>query len=892
MSIRRRLQSVLWRVPIEQEVREELAHHVELRTEELIARGVEPSEARRQALARLGNPARMTTTLTSIGRRRDRTFARREWLSELRQDLAFALRQARRQPGFTLAAVLTLALGIGATTAIYGVVHAVLLKPFPMLEPDRVLRAYTRWRDNAGSTSVGNYDYIRQRVQTIEHLAAAGAFNVTLSDDGVPERVPGAQVTWSYFRVFDVAPLHGRVFSADEDQPGAGHVVVLSHRLWQRRFGGDLRILGQQIRLSGIPHDVIGVMPPSFREIAEREELWTPTAFTAEQLATHDGHYLQMYGLRRADVTLAQVNDELTRIAQSLAVDFPHDNVDRGASAEPFDVSVVGNYRTRLYVLLGAVLIVLLTACGNVANLLLARLAARSRELAIRAAIGAGRWRIVRQVMTESLVLAMMGGLAGVVAASWALPLLIARAPAGVPRLATASLDLSVIGTALLLVLGTTALVGLLPALLSTRGDLNNELGDGKGASGRTLRPWVRQSLIAAQAAMVVIVLAGAALLIRSAIKLEQVPIGFDTSGVLLTRVALPSVQYRTPAVVKATFDDLETRLRSAPGVAGVALDSQAPLLGFGGSNGLIPEGRAIGMGSVIPSQSHFVSAEYFHVLRIPMVAGRAFTDADIRSAPLVMIINHALARAAFGDDDPIGKRISCCEAGPEGPDAPMWKIVVGVAADIRTRGPATAPRPEFYLPIAQIPDVGWSWVENSMNLMMRVESGDPAALVSVVRDAVRTVDPSLPVFGVTTMDEGLARTMAQARFNTTLMTLLGASALLLAALGIYSVIAWLVAQRTREIGLRMALGASAGEVVRRMTLHGLKPVVAGLSVGLLGALGVGRFIEGQLFNTGARDPLAIGAVVALLLTVAIIASIVPAWRAASVDPSKALREG
>jgi putative ABC transport system permease protein len=387
-------------------------------------------------------------------------------------------------------------------------------------------------------------------------------------------------------------------------------------------------------------------------------------------------------------------------------------------------------------------------------------------------------------------------------------------------------------------------------------------------------------------------VLTGAALLVRSAIKLQQVPIGFDTSGVLSTRVALPSGEYRTPATVRATFQDLQDRLQSAPGVAAVALDSQPPLVGGVGSNGLIPEGRPLSMASVISSVSHFVSPEYFHVLRIPVLAGRAFTDADIRSAPLVMIINETAARAAFGDADPIGKRITCCEPGPGGPDTAAWKVVVGVVADVRTRGPGTPPAPEFYLPIAQIPDVAWGWINNSLNLLLRVQTGDPAALVSVVRDAVRTVDPALPVFGVSTMEEGLGRTMAQARFNTVLMTTLGGSALLLAALGIYSVIAWLVAQRTREIGLRMALGASTSGVIRQMTLHGLKPVAVGLCAGLVGALAAGRVLEGQLFDTGARDPIAIGSVVVLLLVVSALASIVPAWRAASVDPSSALREG
>lgn len=889
MWIRRRLRSVLWRVPLEQEVHEELAHHVELRTEELVARGIPPDEARRQALDRLGDPRRMEKTLTAIGRRRDRTFAWREWWTELWQDLAFALRQCRRQPSFTLAAVLTLALGIGATTAIYSVVHAVLLKPLPAANPDRVLSVYTTWRGSQSSTSVGNFDYIRQRVKTLEHFAAMNALSFNLSDDGVPERVLGGRVTWNFFPVFGIAPLHGRVFTADEDRPGQDRVVVLSHKLWQRRFGGDPNVVGRQIRLNSVPFDVIGVMPRAFEEIAEFADLWTPIAFTPAQLAEHDLHYLDLFGLRRADTSLPQVRDELTRVVQALVVDHPDENLDRGAGTEPLDQAAVGDYRARLYVLLGAVLIVLLTACGNVANLLLARLAARSRELAIRAAIGANRWRIVRQVMTESLVLAGLGGALGVVAAYWLVPVLVANAPTGVPRLSTAQIDLPVLGASIALVLVTAALVGLLPALFATRADVNAELGAGKGTSGRALRPWIRQSLIAAQAAMVVVVLAGSALLIRSAIELQQVPIGFDTSGVLTARISLPAAQYRTPEVVKSTFLTLRERLEAAPGIAAAALDQQPPMTQGSSTNGLIPEGRPISIASVIPSNSHFISPGYFGLLKIPFVAGRDFATTDVRSAPLVMIVNETFAREAFNGADPIGKRVSCCEGKP---GEPSWKIVVGVVADIHSRGPATAPRPEFYLPFGQLPDVVWTWNGNTMSLLVRTASGDAAALAPVVRDVVRTIDPSLPIFAVNTMEEGLGRTMAQARFNTTLMTMLGGSALLLAALGIYSVIAWLVAQRAREIGLRMALGASARSVVGQMTLHGLRPVAIGLCIGLAVALAGSRVLEGQLFNTGARDPLAIGAVVAVLTIVSALASLVPAWRAAAVDPSRALREG
>ena len=359
--------------------------------------------------------------------------------------------------------------------------------------------------------------------------------------------------------------------------------------------------------------------------------------------------------------------------------------------------------------------------------------------------------------------------------------------------------------------------------------------------------------------------------------------------GVLSARIALPAAQYRSAEQVKATFLEILERLQASPGVSVAALDPQPPLLGGGGSNGLLPEGRPERMESVIVSRAHFVSPDYFNVLRIPLRAGRGFTAQDIRSAPLVMVINETLAREAFGTDDPLGKRFGCCEGTPGNP---VWKIVVGVVADVHARGPAEPPRPEFYLPVAQMHHVFWGWTQNTMSVIARAEGGDAAALASVIRSAVRGVDPTLPVYRISTMEEGLRQTMAQARFNTSLMLLLGVTGLILAALGIYSVIAWLVAQRTREIGVRMALGASAGAVVRDMTSHGLKPVIIGLAIGVAGALATGKLIEGQLFEVGARDPIALGSVVVLMLLVAGLAAIVPAWRASTIDPSTALHQG
>jgi predicted permease len=883
MSLRRRLRSLLWRVPLQQEIHDELDHHRELRMRELVAGGWRPEAARAEAMRRT---AGMEATLMKLGAERNRYFARQEFLGELGQDITFALRQCRQRPGFTLAAVLTLALGIGATTAIFSVVHAVVLRPFAYADPDRVLITYTTFRGNLSAWSVGNFDYTRQRLTAFEHFGAMQFSSFNLADEDQPERVPGGRVTWDYFAVFGLPPAHGRTFTKEEDQPGRANVAVLSDRLWRRRFDANPDIVGRTIRMNAETYDVIGIMPPEFEQNGDGAELWVPVAFTPERLAMYDESYLNAYGRMKADVSLAQTRDDMARVAALLAIDHADMNKGRGADAMLLSDFLVVNYRLRLIVLLAAVALVLLIACANVANLLLARLAARGRELAIRAAIGAGRGRIVRQVLTESLVLAAIGGAAGLIAARWALPALVAMAPDGVPRLDTATLSGPVLAAAAGLVLVSTLIVGLLPAWQATRRTmLTAELGDGKGTAGGSMKPWVRQALIGAQAALVMVVLTAAALLVRSAIKLEQVPIGFDTTGVLTARIALPAAQYDTPARARETFGRLLEQVQASPAVPFAALDSQAPLVAQGGSNGLVPEGQPF-TGDRINSQSHFVTPDYFSVLRIPLKAGRVFAGADVRQAPLVMIVNETLARAAYGDADPIGKRMICCEGSPENP---IWKTVVGVVADVKARGPAQPPRPEFYLPLAQVPDVAWTWIGRTLHVIVRGD--DTAAMTTAIRGAVRSVDTSLPVFAIRTMDEGLQRTMAQARFNTLLMSLLATTGLVLAALGIYSVIAWLVAQRSREIGVRMALGASAGDVVRLMVAHGLEPVVGGLAVGVAGALAATRLLQNQLFEVGPRDPVTLVATAALLLAVAAGAAVVPAWRATGIDPSRALHE-
>lgn len=882
MTIRKRLQSILWRVPVEQEVRDEIALHVELRTRELIAAGMPAEAARAEAERRFGNAERVRSELTRIGHDRNRSFLRSEWLSELWQDLSFAWRYCRQNPVYALAAILTLAIGIGATTAIFSIVHAVVLRPFPYPDADRMLLVYTVSRGQPTNVSAGNYEYVRRRTTTLEHLAAWGGASFNLSEGSEPSRHPGAIVTASYFRAFAIPPLHGRTFTQAEDRPGGNPVAVISQRLWERQFAADPSVVGRTVRMNGLAHTIVGVMPASFDEVGYGEEVWVPAAFTPERLALYDEHFLTLVARQRADYSLAQVNDELSRIAGQLRRDHPEQNRDRGAEARVLGNYAVRDYRLRLFVLLGAVALVLIIACANVANLLLARLAARSRELAIRAAIGAGRGRIVRQVLTESLFISTIGGAVGLLLAWWSIPTIVSLAPAAVRRLESAALNGPVVAVAIVLVAICALIVGVLPAWFATRSaDMRGELGDGKGALSGSVKPWLRQTLIAGQAALVLVVLSGAALLIRSAVNLQQVELGFGTDGVLSARVALPVPAYPSPIQAREAFLQMLDQVAGAPGVTVAALDSQPPLLANGSTNGLIPEGRSLTDDRIL-SQSHFITPDYFELLRIPVVAGRTFTDADQRESPLVMIVNQTLARTAFGTADAIGKRMICCEGGP---DDPRYKTIVGVVADVHAFGPAVPPRPEFYLPIRQIPDPAWWWIGRSLHVLTRGDS--PAALTAAIRAGVRHVDPALPIFAVRTLDEGRAQSLAQARFNTLLMTLLGLTGLVLAALGIYSVVAWLASQRRREIGVRMALGASAGDVLSMMVWHGVKPVAAGLAA----TLATTRILQGELFNVEPRDPLLLGATVLVLLLVAGLAALLPARRAARIDPSRALNE-
>jgi predicted permease len=872
-------------------VDDELAFHLEMRTREYAERGLDPRVARENALARFGDFEEVRRTCRTIAEGRERDMRRREWLGELKQDLGFAWRQLLKNPGFTAVAVATLALGMGATAAIFSALYAVVLRPLPYPQPDQLVDVATTWRERPGRVSVGNYLYIREHSRSFQVLSAMEYASLNLADGGEPERVVGGRVTWDHFDVFGVRPLHGRVFTADEDQPGRGEVVVLSHRLWKRRFASDPSVVGRQVRLGGVPHDVLGVMPAAFDLTAESEELWVPIAFTPERRQMYDEHVLRISGRLRPEVSLAQAGADLARVAESLVRDHRDQNVERSVIARSFTETMLGVYRERLWLMLGAVALVLLIACANVASLLLARGAARGRELAVRAALGAGRARLVRQMLTESLLLAALGGLAGLAVAWAAVAMILRGSPPGVPRLEQVTVGAPVLAFTASLALFTSVVFGLVPALRASRQDVRGDLGaGGRGAVLGGSRDRLRRSLVAAEVALCLVLLAGAGLLIRSALKLQDVDPGFDASGVLSARVTLAPDAYPGHERAARAFEQMVEGLAQAPGVASVAASSLVPMGGGGGgSNGLVPEGRPMDLKSAIDALRYAVTPRYFRTMRVPLRRGRYFDADDRRGAPRVMIVSETLARTAWPGQDPIGKRVSCCEGSPEDP---VWKTVVGVVADVRTRGPAIEPYPEFYLPLDQLPEPAWSWMQRSMTLVARVEGVGPESLTAALRQAVRNVDPTVPVFNVATMSTRLHDATAQARFNTLLLSALGAVGLALAAVGLYGVIAYFVAQRTREIGVRMALGATRRDVLRLILRQAMVTVAVGIVVGVPAAVLAGRAMGTMLFEVASADPPTLACVVTVLVAVALVASSLPARRAVRVEPTEALAEG
>ena len=882
----RQLRSMLFKASVSDEVDAELAFHVEMRTREYIARGLDPELARAKAVGRFGDIKRVNDTCRRIGEGRERDMRRAEWIHELVQDARYALRQLARMPGFTTVAALTLAIGIGATTAIFSVVHAVVLRPLPFTEPDQLVRLYSSRRGTDGSSSAANFLAWRERTKSFSRLVPVEYRNFTLiTSDRSPEQVTGERVSADFFPALGTTFRLGRGFSKEEDQPGRANVVVLNERFWQSRFNGDSSVIGRTVRLNALEHVIIGIAPASSDVLSQDAKIWVPIAFTAEERADSRKGYLDVFARLAPGVSMAQAQSEMSAIAKRLETEL-EDNRENGVRLASLTQTFVGQYRSRLLILLGAVGFVLLIACVNVANLLLARGATRGKEIAIRAALGAGRGRVLRQLLTESVVLAGVGGIIGLGLAFWSVRLLKAAAPSEVPRLDQAGLDLPTLAFALGATLVSSIVFGIVPALRTARPDLQGALRAGGRGSGTVTRDRVRQLLVAAEVSLSLILLVGAGLLIRSAILLQRVQPGFETSRIFTAWVALPPAQYDSVASVRLAYERIMAEVRAVPGVESAAGVTVIPMTGLSAQAAFIPEGRADDPSNSISFNFRIATPGVFRTLGIPVKQGRDFDDRDVAAAPCVLIVNETAARKAWPNENAIGKRIP----GVRGPDGNrIMCSVVGIVGDAHDDGLREAVRPQLYFASAQAPAPLWNAMQRSMFLIARTTS-EPGTMTKQLQAAVARVDPTLPLFDIRSMDERISASLATGKFNTVLLAMLGAIGLLLAAVGIYGVVAYFVTQRTGEIGLRMALGATPKQVLRLVVGQGMRPVILGIAVGAAFAAAGSRLLSSLVFGIGTTDPVTFALVPIVLASVALAASVIPARRAIRVEPTQALQ--
>ena len=875
---------------LERELDDELRFHVEARTARLVASGLSPEAARAEALRRFGDVPSIRRACLSQDRAHVRRVRLATSLGEVAQDARYALRSLRRTPGFTAVAVLTLALGIGATTAVFGIVDAVILRPLPFADPDRVVWIAPVRDGDSELASPGLVEEWRRRSRLLDAIGEMGNSSAVLTDGDLPERVAGLIVSASFFDAVGVRPSLGRAILRAEEAPDAEPVVVLSHRLWARRFGADRALLGRTIAMDGVQRTVIGVMPSSFDFLSDGAEYWMPIDFSPSHRVAFQARYLRVIGRLRDGASASAATAELSAITATQVGRHEVKDPPTAASARLVSDYLTASYRTRLLVLLAAVAAVLLIACANVANLLLARGAARERELALRAALGAGRGRIARQLVAENLVLALGGCAGGIVLAYWLVQGLRAIAPPGVPRIEQAGL----VGTSLLFALATalasSLLFGIAPSWRIARPDAHSVLAGSARGSGGSLRDRTRSVLVVAEVALAVVLLVASGLLVRSALVLQRVQPGFATSGVITARIGLPRRDYPDIGAVVRGYESVLEAARLIPGTSGVALASTVPLDGFNIGGDFALEGNPVGDGTSWQSGIRIVSDGYFPAIGIPIERGRDFLPSDDARAHRVVIVNATLARRLAPDGRILGRRIhsDVPDLNAPGGTTVFWEVV-GVVGDARDWGLKGDVQPQVFMPLAQAPAGPWEWSGRRMLLVARA-LGDPASLIKPMQRAVRTVDPNVPLFEPRTMAARMEESLALERYNMLVMLALGMAGLLLSAVGVYGVVAYLVGRRTRELGVRMALGATAGGVVRLVLRDGMTPVLIGLALGTAGAVAGGRVIGGMLYGVAPADPLTIGSVTSVLGIVAAAACWIPARRAARTDPTTALR--
>ena len=800
-------------------------------------------------------------------------------MDTLLRDIRYGIRGLLKRPGFTLVALIALALGIGANTAIFSLVNAVLVQPLPFKDPSRLVWMWGNIRQGGNRASVSPLDFLdyRQQNKTFEQFAATGTIPIAinLTGDGEPERLQSAIVTGNYFQALGVNPLLGRTFVLDNEKTGNDQVVVLSYGLWQRRFGGDPNIVNKTITLDARSTLVVGVMPKEFN-FPRAAALWIPMNFDRPGMKQRKAHFLRPVGRLKDGVTIAQAQADTDSVAQRLEQQYPDTNTGWSLRLVSLRDQLVGNTKPTLFILLGAVGFVLLIACANVANLLLVRAAARQKEIALRTALGASRFRIARQMITESILLALMGGALGVFISFWGVDLLVALSGDNLPSTANVKIDATVLGFTLLVSLVTGVLFGLAPALRTLKIELSNTLKEGGRAVGEgAQRNLLRSTLVVVESAVAVVLLVGAGLLVRSLIRLQNTSPGFDPHNVLTMRIDLPEAKYSTPEKRTSFFQELETRLSGLAGVESAGMISELPLTGQPNDIPYYVEGHPPATpDQVFDDDFRRVNTQYFQSLQIPLLRGRNFTQQEVSQSAKVLLISDSLAKQAFPNEDPIGRRLVFAMG-----DNTPWEVI-GVVGDIRHRGLESQPLPAMYMP---------TLAEPFKNIVIRAQ-GDPTNLAAAVRREVKAMDPDQPIAAIKTMDEWMTTSVSAPMYRTSLLALFALIALVLASTGIYGVMSYSVAQRTHEIGVRMAVGAGRGDVLKLVVRQGMTLVAIGLAIGLLGAFALTRVMSSLLFGITPKDPTTFIAVAIALPLVALFACYLPARRATMVDPLIALR--
>ncbi len=800
------------------------------------------------------------------------------------KDISYGLRSLLKHKTFTVIAIVTLALGIGANAAIFTVVNAVVLRPLPYHDSEQLAMLWTTKDANQEqSFSFGDYNDLKSQAQSFSALGAASPlWNFVLSGDGEPEPIQGMYVSANLLELLKVAPEKGRGFTADEDRTGGPPVVIISRGLWERRLGGDPNAVGKTMSISGTTATIVGIMPAQFQFLDPAAELWMPLAQNQFASSARQVRLLSVVGRLNDGVQASAANAELAGIAKRLETAYPDSNTGVGVRLVPLHAQVTGKVRPALLLLFGAVGLVLLIACANIINLMLVRSAARHREIAVRTALGAGRLRLLRQLLTESITLSVLGGAAGILVGSWGVNALLALNPIPLPRYNQISVDWTVLAFALGASVVTGIVFGLAPAWQSLRVDLNSALKEGgRGAVADSGQRRLSRLLVITEMAMAMVLLIGAGLLLRSFAHLLDVKPGFTTENLLTMQIGLPNASYQEPQKRAAFFQQLETSLRGAPEVASVGIVTRLPLMSSMNNitSFLAIEGREVPAGERPEIDFRRASTSYFQTMGIPLLSGRLVTEQDVTNNSRFVLINEAMAKRFWPGEDPIGKRISTIVSS--GQQIP-WQTIVGVVGNVRHMGLDIEPRPEIYYHTNTQPPFG-------PVVVIRTTS-DPKRLISIVRAKIRELDRDVPVSNVNTMEQLVAQSVAQRRFGMFLLGIFALLALVLAAIGIYGVVSYSVTQRTQEIGVRMALGASASDVMKMVLRNGMTLALVGVGLGLVGALGLTRLMSRLLFEVTPTDLTTFALVSAGLIVVALLACYLPARRAMKVDPLEALR--